>query len=164
MGKSFKEFQNLNQVSSVSLLLPPHRPSPTKGFLSWLGALRWHGPSRRHPRKLLRNPVVVKIGFFHLTTTGFLGIVSVDDYETARVNKGRRVSSKSRWRGARRKKTDETRLKFSNCREEFSGLKKASGKKFGHHGRIFTPEPSSPQSISVTKSSFGQNVSQQYSD
>ena len=45
----------LNRVSSISLLLPPRRPSPTKGFLSWLSTLRWQGPSRRHPRKLPRT-------------------------------------------------------------------------------------------------------------
>ncbi len=34
---------------------PFRSSSPTKGFLSWLGALRWHGPSRCHPRKLPRT-------------------------------------------------------------------------------------------------------------
>ena len=38
----------------------PRRPSPTKGFLSWLGALRWHGLSYRDARKLPRNQLVVK--------------------------------------------------------------------------------------------------------
>ena len=37
---------------------------------------------------------LVKMCLFHLTTTGF-SVVSADDYETARVNEGRRVSSKS---------------------------------------------------------------------
>ena len=36
-------------VSCISLLLPPCRPSPTKGFLSWLGALGWHGLFYHHP-------------------------------------------------------------------------------------------------------------------
>jgi len=42
----------LDGVSSVCLLLPPRQPSRTKRFLSWLGALRWHRPSRQ--RKLPR--------------------------------------------------------------------------------------------------------------
>jgi len=39
--------------------------------------------------------------------------------------------------------TVETRFKLSKCREEFTGLKETSGKSFGHHERIFTPETSS---------------------
>merc|ERR1712029_835075 len=61
--------------------------------------------------------------------------VSADDNEKARVSEGCRVGSKSSLlaragdeEGAI--KRDETRFKLSKCREEFSGLKKASGKKF----------------------------------
>ena len=38
----------------------PRRPSPTKGFSGWLGALRWHRPSPWHSQKLPRNKVVVR--------------------------------------------------------------------------------------------------------
>ena len=37
----------------------PQRSLPMKGLLSWLGSLRWHGPSHCHSRKLPRNQVVV---------------------------------------------------------------------------------------------------------
>jgi len=35
--------------------------------------------------------------------------------------------------------TDESRYDLSKCREEFSGLKKTSRKRFGDHRRIFNP-------------------------
>ena len=39
-------------MSSLGHFLSPPWPLLMKGFLSWLGTLRWHGPSRRHPWKL----------------------------------------------------------------------------------------------------------------
>ena len=64
------------------------------GFLSWLGTCRRHGPSRRHPQKLQRTWLVRWESHFHLTTTRF-SVVSTGDDETARVNEGCWVSSKS---------------------------------------------------------------------
>ena len=58
--RNFSKFGYLDQVSSISLHLPPHWSSPRMGFLSWLGAFRWHRPYRYHPRKLLRTNVVTQ--------------------------------------------------------------------------------------------------------
>ena len=49
---------DLNQVLFVSF--STERPLPTNGFLSWLGALRWHRQSCCHSQKLPRNQVVVR--------------------------------------------------------------------------------------------------------
>ena len=81
----------------------PQRPSPTKGFLSWLGSHRWHGLSRHHSRKVPWNQVLVrrKGHDFGLNFIFFTWLqpdsseISANDNEIARVNKGCPVSSKS---------------------------------------------------------------------
>ena len=77
----------------------PRWPSPTQGFLSWLGALCWIGPSHCHSRKLSRNLVLVRwkgqnlvwIGnfflLFHWLKPGSL-VVSANDNKTACVKTG----------------------------------------------------------------------------
>ena len=143
MGNSFKEFQDLNQLSSVSLLLHPHEPRQQRAF--WADSepfidkgrlLVIHG-NYREPGSSQRQ------SHFYLTTTGWL-VVSTDD-ETARVNEGRRVSSKSpslaragKEEGAR--KLTRLASSFPDGGKSILAGKKTWGKSFGHHGRIFTPE------------------------
>ena len=57
--QTFKEWlESKSRPSPCSWL--PWRPSPIKGFLSWLGALCWHKPSHCHSWKLPRHQVVVR--------------------------------------------------------------------------------------------------------
>jgi len=99
--------ESLKRVLFGSLLLPPRRHSPTKGFLSWLGALRWHEQFRRHLRKLLRTWSLSGNSHFYRWQSvicsecrlgfslAFLLVFSSDDEEMAHVNKGCPVSLKS---------------------------------------------------------------------